>query len=88
MNTPERSAPHHVHYPPTVDPAQYYTNVPLDGQEESGYNMKMDEKNGTAGSGSSGKKRGVLFGGAKRWSQSGQKDVELGMSLSSRVCRY
>jgi hypothetical protein len=77
--TPERSArAQHVHYPPTVDPAQYYTTVPLDGQEAAGYNMHMDEKNGTAGSGSSAKKRGVLFGGAKRWSQGGQKDVELG----------
>lgn len=48
--------------------------------------MQMDEKNGTTGSGSSGKKRGVLFGGAKRWSQSGQKDVELGMwAANARV---
>lgn len=45
--------------------------------------MQMDEKNGTTGSGSSGKKRGVLFGGAKRWSQGGQKDVELGMSRAN-----
>lgn len=78
-NTPDRSATaHHVHYPPSVDPGQYYTTVPLDGQEESGYNMHMNEKNGTAGSGLSAKKRGVLFGGAKRWSQGAQKDVELG----------
>ncbi|KAJ9096227.1 hypothetical protein QFC20_006471 [Naganishia adeliensis] len=76
--TPERHGKaQHVHYPPSVDPAQYYTTVPLDGQDAAGYNMHMDEKNGTAGSGSSAKKRGVLFGGAKRWSQGGQKDVEL-----------
>lgn len=92
--TPERHGKaQHVHYPPSVDPAQYYTTVPLDGQDAAGYNMHMDEKNGTAGSGSSAKKRGALFGGAKRWSQGGQKDVELGRfcrlfvaSLTHRAC--
>lgn len=84
--TPERSArAQHVHYPPSVDPAQYYTTVPLDGQDAAGYNAHMDEKNGTTGSGSSGKKRGVLFGGAKRWSQGGQKDVELGEFIQTGV---
>jgi hypothetical protein len=87
--TPERSGKaQHVHYPPSVDPAQYYTTVPLDGQDAAGYNMHMDEKNGTAGSGSSAKKRGVLFGGAKRWSQGGQKDVELGGFCLSYVVSY
>ncbi|KAJ9104747.1 hypothetical protein QFC19_003888 [Naganishia cerealis] len=74
-NTPEHpSVSHHVHYPPIPDPEQHYTTVPLDGHAVVD---GMDEKYGTTGSNSSGKKKGVLFGNAKRWSHGAQKDVEL-----------
>lgn len=82
-NTPNKSGgSHHVHYPPIPDPQQHYTTVPLDGPD-SAATMNSDEKYGSTGSTASGKKKGVLFGNAKRWSQGGHKDIELGESASS-----
>ncbi|KAJ9125076.1 hypothetical protein QFC22_000029 [Naganishia vaughanmartiniae] len=75
-NTKNIGVSHHVHYPPIPDPEQHYTTVPLDGPD-SAMTTNPDEKYGTAGSNSSAKKRGVLFGNAKRWSQGGHKDIEL-----------